>query len=235
MNRQELLRALPTLFTLGNLACGLAATAIAAGPSALPGATLDVACGLVLLALLLDGIDGVVARRLGVASRFGRHLDSLADMVSFGVAPSMLIVTALELPLPVGWAAALVYLGAVAVRLARFVSEPTTVGFRGMPSPAAAMMVVGLVPMQFTFPIASAVLLSLPILMLSRIEFRHPASLGSGAVVSALAVAAFAWWAAGSGPTVLLAAAAYSAWAMTAGHSLNPLAHRRLPQNPDNE
>ncbi len=99
------------------------------------------------LALLWDSLDGNVARIFGIATEFGRELDSLSDMVSFGVAPAMLAANLLG-HLTDSWPFLLVfvYLGAVAYRLARFNIRPVIKGeFEGLPAPAAAITLSALV------------------------------------------------------------------------------------------
>ena len=99
------------------------------------------------LALLWDSLDGNVARIFGSATEFGRELDSLSDMVSFGVAPAMLAADLLG-RLTESWPFILVfiYLGAVAYRLARFNIRPVTKGgFEGLPAPAAAITLSALI------------------------------------------------------------------------------------------
>ncbi|WP_309623851.1 phosphatidylcholine/phosphatidylserine synthase [Novosphingobium sp.] len=104
----------------------------------------------VVLAGMLDGIDGRIARLLKAQSRFGAELDSLADNVSFGVAPALILfLWSLEQLPRVGWFAALAYAVACALRLARFnaridlADEPRKVAgfFTGVPAPAGAGLV----------------------------------------------------------------------------------------------
>jgi CDP-diacylglycerol--serine O-phosphatidyltransferase len=99
----------------------------------------------VIAAAIFDGIDGKVARLTGTESRFGIEYDSLADLVSFGVAPGMMIYTwALKPYGRIGWLAAFLYVICGALRLARFNVQVDTVEkrhFKGLPIPAAATMV----------------------------------------------------------------------------------------------
>ena len=76
---------LPSLFTVGNMLCGFAAVLYAIHSQ------LERACWLILLAALLDGLDGRIARLTRSSSAFGREYDSLADVVSFGIAPAVLV------------------------------------------------------------------------------------------------------------------------------------------------
>lgn len=172
---------LPACLTLGNLVCGLMATAAAAGVAPPFGDFPNAAAWLIVAAMILDGVDGAAARRLGATSTFGVHLDSLADMVSFGVAPAVLIVATFGLPSLLGWSTSIVYVCGVALRLARFTSEPPAVEFCGMPCPAAALTIVGLalagpfsgVRLFLAFIIPAALFG----VMISRQTFPHPARL----------------------------------------------------------
>ncbi len=103
----------------------------------------------IFISMVLDGLDGRVARLTNTQSAFGAEYDSLSDMVSFGVAPALLIYEwSLNELGRLGWIAAFIYCVAAALRLARF---NTTIGlidkrfFQGLPSPAAAALVAGLV------------------------------------------------------------------------------------------
>jgi CDP-diacylglycerol--serine O-phosphatidyltransferase len=130
------LRLLPNALTLANLTCGaIASYHIAHSFDATS------AVYLIFLAALFDLFDGAAARKLGVNGDMGRELDSLADVVSFGLAPSLIIFSMLEQSLdaslqPLKYIAFANVLAA-AYRLARFnVSESTGKTFNGMPSPA---------------------------------------------------------------------------------------------------
>jgi CDP-diacylglycerol--serine O-phosphatidyltransferase len=132
----KVLRLLPNALTLANLTCGaIASYHIAHSFDATS------AVYLIFLAALFDLFDGAAARKLGVNGDMGRELDSLADVVSFGLAPSLIIFTMLEQSLE-GALQPLKYVAfanvlAAAYRLARFnVSESTGKTFNGMPSPA---------------------------------------------------------------------------------------------------
>ena len=115
-----------------------------------------VAC--VVFAMIFDMLDGRAARMLGADTRFGAQLDSLADLVSFGVAPGVIMYTwSLERMGAAGWAAALIFCACSAIRLARFnVQSARDEGasksnpyFTGLPTPAAACMM--LLPMLISF------------------------------------------------------------------------------------
>ncbi len=99
----------------------------------------------IMLAAIFDGLDGKVARLTGTASKFGVELDSLADVISFGVAPGVLLYEWALRPFgKLGWLAAFLYVICGALRLARFNVQVATVESRrfiGMPIPAAACIV----------------------------------------------------------------------------------------------
>jgi CDP-diacylglycerol---serine O-phosphatidyltransferase len=103
----------------------------------------------IFCAMVLDGLDGRVARLTNTQSRFGEQYDSLADMVSFGAAPALVVYEWTLRGLGKwGWLAAFVYCAGAALRLARFNATITVVDrryFQGMPSPAAAALVAGLI------------------------------------------------------------------------------------------
>lgn len=103
----------------------------------------------IFVAMVMDGLDGRVARWTHTESDFGAEYDSLSDMVSFGLAPALIAYEwALSNFGKLGWLAAFVYSAAAALRLARFNTQITTdrrLSFHGLPSPAAAAVVAGLV------------------------------------------------------------------------------------------
>lgn len=103
----------------------------------------------ILIASVFDGLDGWVARLTNSASRFGVQLDSLSDLVAFGVAPAVLLYTWALVPFGrIGWAAAFLFMGCGALRLARFNVQAGTTeskAFTGMPIPGAAGIVAATV------------------------------------------------------------------------------------------
>lgn len=116
------------------------------------------ALAFVICAMILDMLDGRAARLLGADSRFGAQLDSLADLVSFGVAPAVIMyMWSLKAMGNPGWIAALIFCACAAIRLARFNvesvrDEGATKGnpyFTGLPTPAAALMM--LLPILISF------------------------------------------------------------------------------------
>ncbi len=147
----------PSTITLMALASGVTAIRFAMEDN--PQWTLAVA--LIIAAMIFDMLDGRAARLLGADSRFGAQLDSLADLVSFGVAPAVILYKwSLIQITDRGWIAALVFCAASAIRLARFNveqarDEGATKGnpyFTGMPTPAAACMVLLPLLISFQFP-----------------------------------------------------------------------------------
>jgi CDP-diacylglycerol--serine O-phosphatidyltransferase len=136
---------LPNLFTTGALFAGFYAVVQAMN------GRFEHAAVAIFIAMVLDGLDGRVARMTHTQSAFGAEYDSLSDMVSFGVAPALVIyVFALQGLGKVGWIAAFVYCAGAALRLARFntqLDEATTDKrfFQGMPSPSAAALIAGFV------------------------------------------------------------------------------------------
>ncbi len=134
---------LPNLFTLGALFGGFYAVVMA-----MNGRFEQSAYG-VFAAMVLDSLDGRVARMTKTQSVFGEHMDSLSDMVSFGAAPALIAyewaLRGLGKP---GWIAAFVYCSCAALRLARFNTNIAVVDkrfFQGLPSPAAAAVVMGFI------------------------------------------------------------------------------------------
>ncbi len=103
----------------------------------------------IFIAMVLDGLDGRVARLTRTQSAFGAEYDSLSDMVSFGVAPALVMyVWALKEMGKLGWLAAFIYCVGAALRLARFNTQLEVVDkryFQGLPSPAAAALMAGLI------------------------------------------------------------------------------------------
>jgi len=134
---------LPNLFTLAALFGGFYAIVMAIN------SRFDLASIGVFCAMVLDSLDGRVARLTHTTSAFGAQMDSLADMVSFGAAPALIVYEwALKGLGNAGWIAAFIYCACAALRLARFNTNIGVVDrrfFQGLPSPAAAALVVGLV------------------------------------------------------------------------------------------
>ncbi len=104
----------------------------------------------IFIAMVFDGLDGRIARLTNTQSEFGAQYDSLADMVAFGVAPALVMYewALKDLDKQLGWIAAFIYCASAALRLARFNTNIGIVDkrfFQGLPSPAAAALIAGLV------------------------------------------------------------------------------------------
>ena len=112
----------------------------------------EAACVAIFCAAVLDSLDGRVARMTNAQSAFGEQMDSLSDMVSFGAAPALIVyIWALKDMGKAGWIPAFVYIAGAALRLARFNVNIGVVDkrfFQGLPSPAAAALVIGFVWMM---------------------------------------------------------------------------------------
>jgi CDP-diacylglycerol---serine O-phosphatidyltransferase len=213
--RLKYIAILPSLITLLNGVCGFTAIIFAsksikigmaplAGGSRIPFFTfssttyLAMSGYMILLAMVADMLDGRVARKVKSTSSFGGQLDSLCDVISFGVAPAFLMLRLLEHHLEsIGfgdgsslhrfvWVAAAAYLSCAVIRLARFnveneEDESAHMSFVGLPSPAAAGVIASLIILhQETLPKTNAILYVLPflalgisILMVSRIRYPH--------------------------------------------------------------
>lgn len=141
---------LPNLFTTGGLFAGFYAIIAATAGQYI------VACVAVFIAALLDGVDGRVARLTGTQSEFGSQYDSLADLVSFGMAPSLVMYHWALVELKqygviwgkIGWVAAFLYAACAALRLARFNTQSGVVDkrwFIGLASPAAAGLMMAFI------------------------------------------------------------------------------------------
>ena len=170
---------LPNLFTTGALFAGF--YSIVAGMQG------DFYSGSVAIfvAMVLDGLDGRIARLTNTMSAFGAEYDSLSDMVSFGVAPALLMFNwALTDMGKVGWVAAFIYTACVALRLARFNTQHGSADnryFSGLASPAAAALVAGSVwlgldygvsPHDLPWPIIySALLVLIGFLMIANFAY----------------------------------------------------------------
>jgi len=183
---------LPGLFTVGNLLCGFYAIL-----ATLKGGAndLDYAARAIGFAILFDAFDGFIARATGTNTEFGKQFDSLADMVSFGIAPAILafswgVQALLQADVPeahhvsqLAWLVSLVFVICCAWRLARFNVHGMASGgglkyFVGMPTPAAAGMIAAVVH-AFKFPLDDwrwsvpwlALVLALAFLMVSSVRY----------------------------------------------------------------
>ncbi len=165
----------PNAVTVGNMFCGFLAIVYATSNR------FDKAVVAIALGILLDGFDGKVARKLNATSKFGLEFDSLSDLITFGLAPAVLIynwcfrVAADEFGVLINF----IYLMCTASRLARFnVMEPNLKSFTGLPSPAAAGTVAALVYLDpipggglWLTAIGAVVMLTLSYLMVCTIPF----------------------------------------------------------------
>ena len=134
---------LPNLFTTAALFAGFYSII-----SAMNG-QFEAAAVAIFIAMVMDGLDGRIARMTNTQSAFGAEYDSLSDMVSFGLAPSLIMYEWVLHDLgKIGWLAAFVYTAAAALRLARFNTQLEVADkryFQGLASPAAAAVIAGLV------------------------------------------------------------------------------------------
>ena len=177
---------LPSLFTVANLFCGYACVVYATR------ADFDTAALFIGIAMVLDTLDGLIARLTHSSSAFGVQLDSLADVVSFGLAPAILAFTwGLWNLGRLGWAAGFIYVTAAAMRLARFNIQTAASTdkryFVGLPSPAAGAVIAATV---YRFPDglqdyatavpALAMVLIPAFLMVSTIRFRSVKAIDMG-------------------------------------------------------
>jgi CDP-diacylglycerol--serine O-phosphatidyltransferase len=167
---------LPSMFTLANMLSGYASNVYSMRGE------LEKAAPLIGLAIIVDMLDGRVARMTGTSSQFGIEFDSLADVISFGVAPAIMAFQWGLQPLGrLGWAAGFIFVAGAAIRLARFNIQTGSVDkkyFVGLPSPAAAAVpatTIFLYPQGFQSPVEALGVLALVIvpglLMVSTIRF----------------------------------------------------------------
>ena len=169
---------LPSLMTMGNMFCGYACVVYATRGE------FETAAPFIGFAIVLDMLDGRIARLTGTTSEFGVQFDSLADIISFGIAPAILSFSWGLAPLGrLGWAAGFLFVASAAMRLARFNIQAASGGdkryFVGMPSPAAAAIPAatvyaypwGLYDYRAALP-ALAMVLVPALLMVSTIRFR---------------------------------------------------------------
>ena len=234
---------LPSLFTVANLFCGYACVVYATRQD------FDTAALFIGIAMVLDTLDGFFARLTNSSSAFGVELDSLADVVSFGLAPAILAFTWGLWPLQrLGWAAGFLFVTAAAMRLARFnVQSSTTTAatdkryFVGMPSPAAAAVIAstvflypyGLHERETALP-ALAMVLVPALLMVSTIRFRSVKAIDVGRRRSyfVLFLAAIALSLIATHPRVALVVLSYGYVAAALGGWIYRRLHKRPPEAP---
>lgn len=151
----HLIRLFPNIVTLLGLCAGLSSIRFALIEK------WEMSVGFIVLAAMLDAVDGRLARMLNASSNFGAQLDSLADFVNFGVAPAIVMyLWQLNIVGPFGWAIVLFYTVCAAIRLARFNSDLDGKKpkpdwhihfFVGVPSPAGALSIIYPLILVFTF------------------------------------------------------------------------------------
>lgn len=208
--RLRTIAVLPTMFTLGNLVCGFFAIVVAARIGMPDLTTIDpseptnimLSAWLIFLAMAFDALDGQVARISNTCSEFGMQLDSLCDLVTFGVAPGFLLVKMVPgftyEHREIVWIIAATFVVCAALRLARYNVETADdddhLSFRGLPSPAAAATIASFAIMfhslrvkhshfvlareadlvlQMVLPVLA---LLIALLMVSRIPYPHVVS-----------------------------------------------------------
>ena len=166
----EFKQILPNMVTSGNLLCGLFSLMMVLNERYV------VAAWLVFFAVIFDGFDGKVARMLGGGSQFGLEFDSLADLVSFGVAPAILMyqVSVRELHL-IGAVTACFFALSVALRLARFNIVHVPGPVQGLPCPAGGLFVVSFViaGVNLPSPVTAIIMMSVGGLMISSIPYAN--------------------------------------------------------------
>ena len=222
--RERLRVTAPSMFTTGNMACGFSAILLAFGGE------FRWAAVLLFVSILLDIADGAVARLVGATSPFGVQLDSLADLVSFGLAPAVLVHTwALPENPVLAWLSAFFWLACAAFRLARFNVTVDPLAdkkyFVGLPSPGATMVVIATIfaldrpdhGPSVLVPVAVSVVPAL--LMVTSIRFRSfrgllsPRTPAARTTTAVLATALVLGLFADASATVLVVACAYLATA----------------------
>ncbi len=169
---------LPNLLTTGALFAGFYAIVAAIN------GRYELAAISIFVAMVLDGMDGRIARMTNTQSDFGAEYDSLSDMVSFGLAPALVAYEWILVELgKIGWLGAFVFTSAAALRLARFntqASVANTKFFQGLPSPAAAAVLAGLIWFMESYslkshiaamPVLFVVTIAMAVLMVSNIRY----------------------------------------------------------------
>lgn len=145
---------LPNLFTTAALFAGFYAVTAAMNQR------YELAAVSIFIAMVLDGLDGRVARLTNTQSAFGAEYDSMADMISFGAAPALVMYTWSLAGLgKIGWVAAFVHAAGAALRLARFNTQIATADkryFQGLPSPSAAAILAGFIWVCETYDVPGA-------------------------------------------------------------------------------
>ncbi|WP_026883882.1 CDP-diacylglycerol--serine O-phosphatidyltransferase [Clostridium akagii] len=172
--------ALPNIFTFSNLGCGILSILMTFEASTKNIAAFKWACFFILLAALIDRYDGRIARFLNVSSDLGKELDSLADLVSFGVAPSILAYSLYNFSVfgPLGYVLVLLFPIAGAYRLARYNSSEFDGNFMGIPITIAGVLlafyslIILIVDSKPNIPITIVFIIMLSYLMVCNLKFK---------------------------------------------------------------
>ncbi|GMK41002.1 CDP-diacylglycerol--serine O-phosphatidyltransferase [Paenibacillus sp. CCS19] len=170
-------KSIPSLFTVGNLFLGIVAIILVFNEKP------ELAAMMVIIAMLLDGVDGRIARALNAQSEFGKELDSLSDVISFGVAPAfiMYVVAFQDLNQAASWIVTALFPICGALRLARFNVISGMPGyFIGLPIPAAGGVLCTLALFYKDIPVAvlMASTLLLSFLMVSTVKYPNFKKIG---------------------------------------------------------
>ncbi|MFC4098302.1 CDP-diacylglycerol--serine O-phosphatidyltransferase [Paenibacillus xanthanilyticus] len=165
-------KSIPSLFTVANLFLGIVAIILIFPENA----RYDLAAMMVIIAMLMDGVDGRVARALNAQSEFGKELDSLSDVISFGVAPAFIMysVAFQELSAAPAWIITALFPICGALRLARFNVITSHAGyFIGLPIPAAGGVLATLALFHKEIPVVVLMVstLVLSFLMVSTVKY----------------------------------------------------------------
>ncbi|MGG0446296.1 CDP-diacylglycerol--serine O-phosphatidyltransferase [Bacillus mycoides] len=158
----QIVKAVPNLFTIGNLLCGVFSITMNMSEY------LEVASIFIFFSAVLDLLDGRITRKLKVNSEFGVQLDSLADIVSFGVAPALLFHS-IATPSILTSLAFILFPTMGALRLAKFSVKPIIGYFKGLPIPAAGLPLAGMGLFSYS---NAWITLILALLMVSPIRFK---------------------------------------------------------------
>ena len=172
--------ALPNIFTFSNLGCGILSILMTFEGSSHNTTAFKWACFFILLAALIDRYDGRIARFFNVSSDLGKELDSLADLVSFGVAPSILAYNLYEFSKfgAIGYVLVLLFPIAGAYRLARFNSCDFNGDFTGIPITIAGVLlafyslIILVVNSNPNIPITIVFIIMLSYLMICNLKFK---------------------------------------------------------------
>jgi CDP-diacylglycerol---serine O-phosphatidyltransferase len=171
-------KSIPNMFTIGNLVLGVISIILSFNGE------VNSAALLVIIAMLLDGLDGRVARALNVTSEFGKELDSLSDVISFGVAPAFIMYQAAFMettPPALAWIATAIFPICGALRLARFnVIDGIPGYFIGLPIPAAGGVLATLALFHKELHVSLLLIssLALSFLMISNMKYPNFKKLG---------------------------------------------------------